>query len=166
MLDTRQETFTALLDRLADHVEWGVKIYADPRTPAPASPASQADAASAQERPGRAYLQSRRAQRRTREDAWGAAEEAVRRIDIQARGLAVDRVRHRPQQGELARGAAGENVANDAYLVPESVAEEFREQVLRAADDLPGVRVEVTGPWAPYSFAAPPEPREQQGADR
>ncbi|MFE6333046.1 GvpL/GvpF family gas vesicle protein [Streptomyces sp. NPDC057798] len=25
------------------------------------------------------------------------------------------------------------------------------------ADGLPGVRVEVTGPWAPYSFAALPE---------
>lgn len=73
----------------------------------------------------------------------------------------MERARHRPQQGRLAQGA-GENVANDAYLVPRPAAEEFRRRVLDTAGDLPGVRVEVTGPWAPYSFATPSE--ERQGA--
>ncbi|MEI5010983.1 GvpL/GvpF family gas vesicle protein [Streptomyces sp. PmtA] len=36
-------------------------------------------------------------------------------------------------------------------------AEAFRDEVSRAADDLDGVRVELTGPWAPYSFATPPD---------
>ncbi|KIF01731.1 gas vesicle protein, partial [Streptomyces sp. RSD-27] len=47
------------------------------------------------------------------------------------------------------------------YLVADAHAEAFLSAVAGAADGLPGVRVEVTGPWAPYSFAtAPPGPDE------
>lgn len=162
MLAGREAEFTALLDRLADHVEWGVKVYAElPPAPAPA-PAAASDTAD-EANPGRAYLRSRRHQRQAREDVWRLAEEAVRRTEEQARGLAVERVRHRPQQGGLAR-VPGDNVANDAYLVPRRVAEEFRDRMLHAADGMPGIRVEVTGPWAPYSFATPLAPDAREGA--
>jgi len=70
---------------------------------------------------------------------------------------------HRPQQGELASGA-GENIANDAYLVPVARVGEFRAALDGLADDAPGVRVEITGPWAPYSFATPPSADSGQGA--
>ncbi|MGW6734804.1 GvpL/GvpF family gas vesicle protein [Streptomyces sp. NPDC055013] len=157
MLSERQEAFAELLDRFDAHVEWGVKVYAEvspaseSAAPAAAPGSSTADAA-----PGRAYLRTRRQHRQAHEDTRRAAEEAVRRTEERARGLAVERSRHRPQQGTLA-DARGENLANDAYLVPRHLAAEFRERMLRAADDLPGVRVEVTGPWAPYSFATPAE---------
>ncbi|MEU6093432.1 GvpL/GvpF family gas vesicle protein [Streptomyces sp. NPDC047079] len=167
MLDERQADLTAMLDRLADHVEWGVKVYAEvppASSPAP-SPAASSPAPSepADADPGRAYLRRRRHQRQAREDAWRVAEEAVRRTERQARGLAVERTRHRPQQGGLAR-VPGENVANDAYLVPRRLSEEFRTRMLHAADGLPGVRVDVTGPWAPYSFTAPLAPGAPEGA--
>ncbi|MFF7162789.1 GvpL/GvpF family gas vesicle protein [Streptomyces sp. NPDC008086] len=152
MLGERQEDFTALLDRFDDHVEWGVKVYAE--IPAPADPAEPGP--SDPPDTGRAYLRRRRQHRQAREETWRAAEEAVRRTEQRARGLAVERARHRPQQGTLAR-LPGENVANDAYLVPRLAADEFRDRMLHAADDLPGVHVEVTGPWAPYSFTAPLE---------
>lgn len=156
MLSERQEAFTALLDRFDDHVEWGVKVYAEIAAPAepvrPAQPA--APARSAQSDAGRAYLRRRRQHRQAREDTRRTAEEAVRRTEEQARGLAVERARHRPQEGTLAH-VPGENIANDAYLVPRRLAKEFRDRMLHAADDLPGVRVEVTGPWAPYSFTTP-----------
>ncbi|MFI9646034.1 GvpL/GvpF family gas vesicle protein [Streptomyces sp. NPDC052040] len=160
MLDERKADLTAQLDRLADHEEWGVKVYAEAQPPsaAPASPASPAVAEDA----GRAYLRRRRHQRQEREDAWRVAEEAVRRTEREARGLAVERTRHRPQQGSLAR-TPGENIANDAYLVPRRVSGEFRTRMLHAADGLAGVRVEVTGPWAPYSFTAPLGPETQPG---
>lgn len=152
MLSERRELFGALLDRLEGHVEWGVKVYAE------AAPADLAGPSATRDEPasGRAYLQRRRQQYRTREEVWRAAGTAVRRTEEEARALAVDRARHRPQQGDLAEGP-GENVANDAYLVPRPLAEEFRERMRHAADGLPGVRVEVTGPWAPYSFAVLPE---------
>ncbi|MFF7183900.1 GvpL/GvpF family gas vesicle protein [Streptomyces sp. NPDC008222] len=187
MLDDREADLAALLDRLADQVEWGVKVYAEvppPSAPSAPPPAADTGAAAGAEAgaeagadaggaeagaeagadAGRAYLRRRRHQRQAREDAWRTAEEAVRRTELQARGLAVERTRHRPQQGGLTRGVAGENVANDAYLVPRRLSEEFRTRMLHAADDLPGVRVDVTGPWAPYSFAAPLAPDAQEGA--
>ncbi|MGW1163200.1 GvpL/GvpF family gas vesicle protein [Streptomyces sp. NPDC002513] len=174
MLGEREAPLAALLDRLAGHVEWGVKVYAEvppPSAPPPSAPADPPSTAQAGADPGtaagadagRAYLRRRRYQRQVREDAWRTAEEAVRRTERQARGLAVERTRHRPQQGGLAR-VPGENVANDAYLVPRRLSEEFRTRMQHAADDLPGVRVDVTGPWAPYSFTAPLAPDAQEGA--
>lgn len=147
VLSERQEVFTTLLDRLAGHVEWGVKVYAEAAPAAASSPEPES---------GRAYLRQRRQQYHTREEVWRSAEAVVRRTEEEARALAVDRARHRPQSGDLAE-SPGENVANDAYLVPLRLAEEFRDRMLHAADGLPGVRVEVTGPWAPYSFAVLPE---------
>ncbi|MEV7994409.1 GvpL/GvpF family gas vesicle protein [Streptomyces sp. NPDC086077] len=162
MLVEREQTLAALLDRLADHVEWGVKVYADTSSPAARpSPPSPPDSAADEPDPGRAYLRQRRQQRHAREDAWSSAAETVRRIEGRAATLAVARARHRPQQGRLA-GTSGENIANDAYLVPRDRGQEFRERVLDAAEGLPGVRVEVTGPWVPYSFAQEPQ---TQGAD-
>ncbi|WP_155058425.1 GvpL/GvpF family gas vesicle protein [Streptomyces blattellae] len=151
MLREGEQNFTTLLDRLAGHVEWGVKVYAE-SSPSPASSPTTTDELA----PGRAYLRQRGQQRHAREDARSSAVEAVRRIEEQTRDLAVERARHRPQQGRLA-GGTGENIANDAYLVPSRHADAFRERALHAADGLPGVRVEVTGPWVPYSFTARPE---------
>ncbi|WP_331749096.1 GvpL/GvpF family gas vesicle protein (plasmid) [Streptomyces sp. NBC_00984] len=126
------------LSDLAAQVEWGVKIYveAPAATEGPAEPSADPDLS-----PGRAYLSHRRAQRHAREDAYRDADQVAWRVEDAAPDVAVDRVRHRPQQGELARGP-GENVVNDAYLVPLAHAEQFR-----AAEGLPGgVRIEVTGP--------------------
>ncbi|MEU5538523.1 SpoIIE family protein phosphatase [Streptomyces sp. NPDC020362] len=47
------------------------------------------------------------------------------------------------QQSVLA-GTAGENVVNDAYLVPREHCEEFWAEATHAADGLQGVRIEVT----------------------
>ncbi|MFI9150203.1 GvpL/GvpF family gas vesicle protein [Streptomyces sp. NPDC053367] len=153
MLREREEPFLALLDRLADHVEWGVKVYAEVPAEAPAVvPVGDTGAPDS----GRAYLRRRRQERQARDDTRRAAERAVRLTAELARDLATERVRHRPQQGALAR-TPGENIANDAYLVPRALAEEFRERMLSAADGLAGVRVEVTGPWAPYSFTGQQE---------
>ncbi|MFG2138284.1 GvpL/GvpF family gas vesicle protein [Streptomyces sp. NPDC048650] len=153
MLDARREAFAERLAELAAHEEWGVKIYVEK----PAEPGGGPVAAPEPDlSPGRSYLSRRRTQRHAREDAYRDAERAAARVEEAARAHAVDRVRHRPQQGELARGP-GENIVNDAYLVPLGHAERFRTDVTRAAEGLAGVRVDVTGPWAPYSFAGPSE---------
>ncbi|GAA4933477.1 GvpL/GvpF family gas vesicle protein [Streptomyces coeruleoprunus] len=157
-----EETFTRMLDRLADSVEWGVKVYAEPPGDS-GDPASSQAAPADEPDPGRAYLRRRRQQHHAREATWSAAAEAVRRIEAEAGELALAHARHRPQQGRLAVGA-GENVANDAYLVPAGRSGDFRARVLRSAEGLPGVRVEITGPWAPYSFATLSGPEEPEGA--
>ncbi|WP_033825621.1 GvpL/GvpF family gas vesicle protein [Kitasatospora sp. MBT63] len=156
VLAARQTEFGAGLDRLAARVEWGVKIYleaAPAREPVPDRPPSS-DLG-----PGRAYLHSRRAARDRHAERYRAAEQAAVRVETAAAGLAVARAHHRVH-GDGTGAGEGENVVNDAYLVPEDRAEAFRAQVLRAAQGLSGIRVEVTGPWAPYSFAdLPPDDR-------
>ncbi|TGB19402.1 GvpL/GvpF family gas vesicle protein [Streptomyces palmae] len=156
MLREGHQTFAALLDRLAGQAEWGVKVYVS--TPAAPEPQATTPAAEAAD-PGRAYLRQRRHHHQERQDVWHTAEEVVRRIDAGVREVVSEHARHRPQQGRLA-DTSGENVANDAYLVPHDLAEEFRDRVLRAAEGRPGVRVDITGPWAPYSFSRLGAPEE------
>ncbi|MFJ9406968.1 GvpL/GvpF family gas vesicle protein [Streptomyces sp. NPDC101393] len=155
MLQERAAGFAELLDWLEGHVELGVKVYSDPREAAAAEPPAPAPGAEP-DSPGRAYLQKRRAQRRTHRDAYRAAGAVAAGVPERASALARARVVHRPQQGELASGA-GENIANEAYLVPADRVREFRQALAGLGDDVPGVRVEITGPWAPYSFATPTE---------
>ncbi|MFB7137996.1 GvpL/GvpF family gas vesicle protein [Streptomyces sp. NPDC056237] len=154
MLRSRHEALDRRLTDLAAQVEWGIKLYVETA----AASESPADAELVSDlSPGRAYLKQHRAQRHAREEAYQDAERAPERVQAAARAHAVDRVQPRPQQGELAR-RPGENVVNDAYLVPLHRAEGFRAAVMRAAEGLHCVRIEITGPWPPYSFAAEVEP--------
>ncbi|ROQ27064.1 gas vesicle protein GvpL/GvpF [Streptomyces sp. PanSC19] len=159
MLAARRDRFLELLARLDGHVELGVKVYADVGAVTP----PKTEAVAVAESPGRAYLQRRRAQRRGTRDLYraaaGVAEEAVR----VAEGLSRARVVHRPQQGGLAP-ARGENLANEAYLVPTGDVGRFTTALDATARAAPGVRVEVTGPWAPYSFATVTE-EDRYGED-
>jgi len=153
MLGAREPEFADLLARLEGHVELGVKVYADPReavTVGDPGPATDAPAS-----PGRAYLQRRRAQQQNHRVTYRAAGAVAAEVPARVSDIAEAHVTHRPQQGDLAQ-AAGENIVNDAYLVEAAQADAFRAALTGLADGVPGVRVEITGPWAPYSFATPP----------
>lgn len=157
------EQYPALAARLAAltaHTEFGVKIYVA------RSPAATGTDAAAPTSPGKAYLQRRRAQHNAVETLYARAQEAAVAIEAAAARYATQRVRHPAQSGALAGSA--ENVLNDAYLVPDEHAHRFRAAVEEAAGEADGVRVEVTGPWAPYSFATPPQgPRDApEGEER
>jgi len=141
VLRQRYEEFEALLDRLAGTVEIGIKLYVEDRQPAPAAPSTS----------GRAYLQQLSQRHRRRDEKWQHAAAAVERVDTALGAYAIDRSRHRPQAAQLS-GAAGDNVLNAAYLVPAGRLIEFTDLAQRLARDEPALRVEVTGPWAPYSF--------------
>ncbi|MGW0609273.1 GvpL/GvpF family gas vesicle protein [Streptomyces sp. NPDC002788] len=157
-LDTRRAYFLSLLDRLTGHVELGVKIYAAPDIAPPEPDTDAGQAAPTGLGVGRAYLAIRRRRQRRNEEAWRTVAQAAAHLTRTAGTLAVDRVAHSPQRGSLAGPAPGTNVGNDAYLVPADRVDAFRTGVLAAAEGVPGLRVEVTGPWAPYSFALQPEP--------
>ncbi|WP_017604018.1 GvpL/GvpF family gas vesicle protein [Nocardiopsis alkaliphila] len=143
------ETFDATLTELLGRVELGLKVYAEaiPRA-APPAPDTSTD-----ESPGKAYLRRRREQRERRDDTWNKAARLCDRADEVVSGLARARVRHRIQNAALST-ASGENVMNNAYLVDQGLVSDF----FAAAEELnaqapKGTRVEVSGPWAPYSFA-------------
>ncbi|MEU2181177.1 GvpL/GvpF family gas vesicle protein [Streptomyces thermolilacinus] len=151
------EQHDALSERLAQligHTEFGVKIYLA-AAPPDTGPAADAGAATT---PGKAYLQRRRAQHSAQEAAYDQARRAAAAIETTASRYAAQRVRHPTQSGALTGPA--ENVLNDAYLVAHAYAEQFQAAIAEAAGVLDGIRVEVTGPWAPYSFAMPPAERQ------
>ncbi|MEU6480075.1 GvpL/GvpF family gas vesicle protein [Streptomyces sp. NPDC047017] len=147
MIESREEHFRAALDRLAGRVEWGVKVYLEsgPEESGARQPAPKAAS-------GRDYLRQRRQQTRAHEDQWQRAETFATRLHERLSAFAEDSRLHAPQNPTLS-GAAGRNVLNAAYLVPRAHSEEFVELVDRTKDDAPGLRVELTGPWAAYSFA-------------
>lgn len=156
MLAAGREAYLPRLAHLARHVEWGVKVYlAAPAADTPASAAAPDEAAtSARElSPGRAYLRHRRQERHARDDACREALEVSHQIHVTARARAVEHARHRVQRGALAEDGT-ENIANDAYLVAREKSDAFLRAVRHAAEGSEAVRVEITGPWAPYSFAA------------
>ncbi|MHA6618761.1 GvpL/GvpF family gas vesicle protein [Pseudonocardia sp. DLS-67] len=147
LLTEREAEFAAALARVRGRVEWGVKGFAVPSaTPAELEPAPGAG-------PGASYLARRLAERkraaRGQEEALAAAE-AVHR-ELAAVALASRRY---PAQDPRLTGRSEEMVLNAAYLVEDDGA--LRQVVeQRAAGP---VRLELTGPWAPYSFATLEEP--------
>nr|WP_156000104.1 GvpL/GvpF family gas vesicle protein [Streptomonospora sp. PA3] len=159
-----REDFAGALERVAGCLEFGVKVYAEPAS-RPAAPEPPA-AAPAGESPGKAYLRKRREQRDRRDDVWQQAAQLCERLDAAAAQWARARERHRPQDASLS-GAPGENVLNAAYLVADADAEGFLDAVERVRAAAPeGTRIEVSGPWAPYSFSAADTPAESAEEER
>ncbi|GAA2383408.1 GvpL/GvpF family gas vesicle protein [Streptomyces coeruleofuscus] len=145
MIEAREEDFRRTLERLEGRVEWGVKVYAESEpqeTPRPAQKAAS----------GRDYLRQRRMQTRSHEEMWQKAESFSNRLHEELSAFAEDSRLHPPQNPALSK-ATGRNVLNAAYLVPRAHSEEFVEMVDRTKGEMPGMRVELTGPWAAYSFA-------------
>lgn len=145
MMEAREDSFRRTLDRLDGRVEWGVKIYSDAQAAGPAAepekPAS-----------GRDYLRQRRQRNRAHEEMWESAEKFAHRLHDTLCEHAEDARLHAPQNSALSK-ESGRNVLNAAYLVPRSDSEAFVELVERVKGDESGMRVELTGPWAAYSFA-------------
>ncbi|RAY13621.1 gas vesicle synthesis GvpLF [Actinomadura craniellae] len=145
LLERRLAEFSATLDSVAGRQEWGVKVYVDPQTVArpAAGPGTAAD------RSGAAYLRRRRAGMRDRDDALRRATAHGDRVDAALSAVAVESRRHRAQDPRLS-GRDEWMVLNGAYLVDAERGDEFATAV--AALRGPEVGIELTGPWAPYSF--------------
>lgn len=61
-------------------------------------------------------------------------------------------VRLHPAQESARSAVPGRKVLDAAYLVPRADSEQFVELVDRTKGESPGIRVELAGPWAAYSF--------------
>lgn len=156
MLRDGYARFVEALDRLTGRVEWGVKVYVDSTEMPPATVGAGSASSESAGGAGKDYLRRRREQRRSRDDAWRRAADLGSRVDDGLAALAVDLRHYRAQNPELS-GARGENVLNAAYLVDTARSAEFAAEAQSLDGSVPGTRVELTGPWAPYSFALPPE---------
>jgi hypothetical protein len=132
VLEARESDFLRALDRLEGRVEWGVRLYADDDAP------GEKEAEEGRPAPVELFAS------RLHEALCARAEDARLHAPCRPEETAGD-------GGPV--GPARRNVLNAAYLVPRAASEGFVERVNRARDEEPGVRVELTGPWAAYSFA-------------
>ncbi|MBA9049178.1 GvpL/GvpF family gas vesicle protein [Streptomyces griseofuscus] len=166
MMEARETDFLHALDRLEGRVEWGVKVFTEP-PPEPATDERARTAATGDksDKPmsGRDYLRRRRADTRAHEADLQAAESFADALH-QRLGAHAEASRLHPPQSASLSGARGRNVLNAAYLVPRNRSEEFVELVDRTKDEAGGLRVELTGPWAAYSFSGFAEEDARHGA--
>jgi hypothetical protein len=158
----RARDFVRVLDRLRHRAEWGVKVSAAPGAPAPAAPEPAAAPAD-----GRAYLARVRGRQQEREERQEVAWRTAERVYATVRRTAVAARRLRPQDPVLA-GGGPRQLLNAALLLDHHRAAELRELAGTLAAD-PAIarhaRIEVTGPWVPYSFAQLDQRDEEARAD-
>ena len=156
LLEERAAEFRGILARLEGREEWGLKVIADlPRLLDAADRQSDelrhmaAEAAAA--RPGRAYLI---AKQRERLRGQAAARLAAAMLDAILERLT-------PLAAEIAQDDAGpaqpgteQLLLKAAFLVERAAVAGFRAAVgaLEREHAPHGLRLELTGPWAPYSF--------------
>jgi len=150
VLDERHAEFAHTLDFVTGRTEWGVKAYLD-QQPEPDESAARAPASG--RGAGTAYLARRRAAQTSRAEAEDRAREQVIAVHNRLAALAADACTHPPQSRALA-GHHGQMVLNAAYLVEESAARGFAAEVARCDDECAAIRLQLTGPWPPYSFAS------------
>lgn len=152
VLRDRHERFSAALDRITGRSEWGVKAYAYPdEDQGKDDPAPAGGDDAGQTGIGTAYLRRRQEQRRRRDDAGRRIAERARTIDAELRVHAVAVRRHAPQDPRLS-GHAGTPILNMAYLLDDARVPEFQALVRDLDERSPGIGIETTGPWPPYSF--------------
>ncbi|MGW4894037.1 GvpL/GvpF family gas vesicle protein [Kitasatospora sp. NPDC004240] len=154
MLRERRGELLAALRRITDRTEWGVKAYlADPSATGPQDEPGGADEpAGESQRPGTAYLLRRRAQRQERGQALHRALDEAELVHTTLSDTAAESTQH-PLQSAEATGHGEPMVLNGAYLVDDIRLTELDRALVTLAVHHPALRLEVTGPWPPYSFS-------------
>jgi hypothetical protein len=150
LLHERASSLREALHRIRGRVEWGVKAYV-----LPTDDAGDRDDTGDGDRPGTSYLMRRRAERDSAASGLRAATDAADALHREISALAVASRRYEPQDPRLS-GHREPMVLNAAYLVDEADAAAVRRLVEDRGDRT--LRLELTGPWAPYSFATLEEP--------
>jgi hypothetical protein len=150
MLAEHGPRLRAALRRTASRAEWGVKAYAD-QPAAPREKVARADRGQAAPGSGAAYLRRRRdelaASQQDRQEALASAQQ----VHAALAAMAADARLHPPQSPELT-GSKSAMILNAAYLIDDQRAAGFRQAVDDLRTRLP-LRLELTGPWPPYSFS-------------
>ncbi len=137
------------LDRVEGRSEWSVKVYVTASTEPGAGdtePGSGAD-----------YLRRKRAQSVRRREAEEHGTATATELHAALAGSAVAS-RLLPPQDPRLTGHEGTMTLNGAYLVADVDADEFVAETGRLAAAHADVRLEVQGPWPPYSFATLDQP--------
>jgi hypothetical protein len=146
VLAERHDELAAALERLTGREEWGVKGYVVPGAKANAGESPEDTGGT-----GAAYLRRRKAQLDARQQGQQAAAEAAASVHTALAAYAVAARRHAPQDRRLS-GASSAMVLNTAYLIDRDRLAGFSALAGELASKNPAIRLELTGPWPPYSF--------------
>lgn len=172
-LTEHREQLRDALRRVGGCVEWGVKAYAAPdgegaqetaqQNPAREDPAQEMDAVDRAPLPGQAeprtgagvglaYLRRRRQQLTAARESKTAAVSGAQAVHAELTAKAGDTRLHPPQSVQLS-GVRLPMLLNAAYLLDAAASVTFTAAVAGQATAHPELRIELTGPWPPYSFA-------------
>jgi hypothetical protein len=162
LLTARQADLRDALQRTSGRQEWGVKAYAaqpagSAATREPAARASGPPAGSGgpPAGSGAAYLRRRRTELTAQRDARREVAASAEMVHAALSELATE-VRLHPPQDEKLSGTRAPMLLNAAYLLEDTRGGDFAAAVTALAERLPNLRLELTGPWPPYSFTGAP----------
>ena len=149
LLAERQAELAAALDQITARAEWGVKLFAAERAAAPDAPEPPGGG------PGLSYLRRRRHQLSAQDQARQADTAVARQVHAALSGMAAAAQLRPAQAAELTgQDSTTTMLLNATYLVDDAAAARFA-AAARQLGQQHGARVELTGPWPPYSFALP-----------
>jgi hypothetical protein len=155
LLTGRSADLGAALDRVTAREEWGVKAYAvQPAEGRAAPPTTRPGHAAGGQ--GAAYLRRRRTELTARQDARREATASADAVHAELRRQAVESRLH-PAQSPQLTATRDDMILNAAYLLEKSRSDGFAAAVEDMAGRYQAIRLELTGPWPPYSFAGPAE---------
>jgi hypothetical protein len=159
MLLEKRKELSEIIERLRDREEWGVNVHCDrvawlagitsvsPRLRDLMKRAEQAT-------PGQSYLMQKKIETLRADEARAELIRVVDEIENTMRANSDEARRLRVLKVETTE--YGELKAKFAFLVQRSIFENFRqsaENLARKNEEL-GIRLELTGPWPAYNFAA------------
>lgn len=151
-LEERRADFGAALALVSGRTEWGVKAYGDRAALTAAVTEARTAKTGGTTGAGAAYLARRRAQLSAQETIERDAAERAEQIHTRlVRHAAAGR--RQALTDPAVSGRRDWMVLNGTYLVDDSSTEDFAETVSGLGVEFPGIRLELTGPWPPYSFA-------------
>jgi gas vesicle protein GvpL/GvpF len=136
-----------VVKRVANHLEWGVRVTLVRQPPPPVKKRARAPVSA----PGASYLATKKAQRDRSAELAGRAQKAIvalyDRLSTRSRLAKRRAVSEMPIEG-------GPLLLDAAFLVPRSRGTRFRALVASEARRLgrSGYHLALTGPWPPYTF--------------
>jgi hypothetical protein len=151
VIERRRDDFERTLQHVAGRTEWGVKVLLNPAQAR--EPAARTAGGPSSRGAGTAYLQRRRTQLAARERGERFAAEQAASVHSALAAHAADTRRHRPQSRELSGGQLP-MILNAAYLIDDEATREFIRVVAELDQQHDAIRLELTGPWPPYSFSS------------
>jgi hypothetical protein len=149
LLLNEHEVIDTALRRVSGREELAVKVYTDPKSLALQGDLIHSPAAESLSRT--AYMLRRRRQLTAQHEGLRLAAAEADRVHAVLLRCAVDAKRKQPNERPSGHGPW--TVSNGSYLVEGDAVELFMETVSALERSTARVRLEVTGPWPPYSFA-------------